>query len=232
MDINVRSNVKELQRKLSDLAYKQLPFATAQALTALAKNVQAGEKDAMGSIFDRPKPFTVNSVGITAARKDNLQATVYMKDIAAAYLMPYEFGGKNTLNSKALLKPVGAVSELDRFGNLPKNYLAKLRGRKDIFIGKVVTKAGEVNGVWQRTLTEGAKSVGVTRIDKKTGALRIGKTRAALNQTGHLKLLVRFEDAHPATQHMGWFKRAEHTVRSNFDREMGKALARAIASAK
>ena len=60
----------------------------------------------MRSVFDRPTPFTLNSIGVKPARKDNLESVVFVKDIATSYLAPYEFGGRNKLNSKALLKPV------------------------------------------------------------------------------------------------------------------------------
>lgn len=231
-DISIRADVKALERKLSDLAYRQMPFATAQALTALARDVQGAEKKALPGVFDRPKPFTENAIGVIPARKDNAQAMVFMRDITAAYLEPYEFGGKNKLNSRALLKPVDAKGDLDQYGNLPRNYLAKLKARSDIFIGVVKTKdGGEINGVWQRTVGEGTKSVGVARVNKKTGAVRIGKTATRLNTSGHLKLLVKFTDAHEATQHIDWFKRAEQIVRANYGRRMGEALARAVATA-
>jgi hypothetical protein len=205
-DISVRSNVKAIERTLSDLAYKQMPFATALALTGLAKIVQAGEQDAMTTVFDRPTPFTVNSVGVRAARKDNLQALVYVKDIAAAYLEPYETGGTNKLNSRALLKPVNAP--LNQYGNLSKSKLAQLKAKGNTFIGKVKGKGGEViNGVWQRTPAAKGKPAG-------------------------MKLLIRFSDAHPIKQHLDYRARAEQLVRSNLNREMGKALARAIASAR
>lgn len=204
--INVRADVKQMERRLSALAYKQMPFATARGLTELAKIVQAGEQEAMTSVFDRPTPFTLKSVGVRAARKDNLQALVYVKDIAAAYLEPYETGGTNKLNSKALLKPVGAP--LNQYGNLSKNKLAQLKAKGSTFVGKVKGKGGEViNGVWQRTPAAKGKPAGI-------------------------KLLVRFTDAHPIKQRLDYRPRAEQLVRSNFNRVMGKTLGRAIATAR
>ncbi|MGJ7611139.1 MULTISPECIES: hypothetical protein [unclassified Variovorax] len=204
--INVRAEVKQMERRLSALAYKQMPFATAQGLTELAKIVQAGEQEAMKTVFDRPTPFTVKSVGVRGARKDNLQALVYVKDIAAAYLEPYEVGGKNKLNSKALLKPVGAP--LNQYGNLSKNKLAQLKAKGNTFVGKVKGKGGEViNGVWQRTPAGKGKPAGI-------------------------KLLVRFTDAHPIKQHLDYRPRAEQLVRSNFNRVMERTLSRALATAR
>ncbi|MBO9647374.1 MAG: hypothetical protein J7605_02605 [Variovorax sp.] len=206
LDINVRSDIKAIERSLSDFAYRQMPFATAQGLTELAKIVQKGEQDGMRSVLDRPTPFTVNSVDIKAARKDNLQATVFMKDIAAAYLEPYEFGGANKLNSRALLRP--ANTPVNQYGNLAKTKLAQLKAKGNVFVGKVQGKGGqEIDGVWQRVPAKNGKPASV-------------------------KLLIRFEDAHPVTQHLDYRQRAELLVRSNFNRCLGTALARAIATAR
>jgi hypothetical protein len=211
VDINVYADTKAISKKLSDLAYRQMPFATAQALTAVAREVQGQEKQALPSIFDKPTPFTENSIGVIPARKDNPVAQVFIKDIAAAYLAPYEFGGKNKLNSQALLKPV--AQGVNQYGNLPRTKLSQLKGqaakgKKGIFVGKVKTKSGqEVDGVWQRV-------------------------PAAKGQSSHLKLLIKFTDAHEARQHMDWFKRADQIVRRTYQREFGKALAKAMATAE
>jgi len=228
--INVRSNIKQFEKKLSAFAYKQLPFAQAQALTALAKQVVVAEQKNEEQVLDRPRPFTKGGIGVIRARKDRQRAVVFMKDITARYLEPYQFGGTNILNSKALLKPIAAVSDLDQFGNLPRNFLNKMRGRSDIFIGTVKTKIGDVSGVWQRTVEQGT-TVPVARIGKN-GQARIGKTRKSVNTSGRLKLLIKFEDAHPVRQHLDWFGVADRTVQKHFKSEMGRALARAIATAK
>jgi len=116
--ISVRTNILDFQKKLGAFAYKQLPYAEMLAITELAKMVQTAERNNMVSILDRPTPFTQASVKVKAAKKTDPTAIVWVQDIAAEYLEPYQFGGKNKLNSKALLKPVGeAVNE---FGNLPR----------------------------------------------------------------------------------------------------------------
>ena len=225
-DINIRTNIRAFEKKVSALAFKQLPFATAQALTALAVDVQAAEQVNEKKVLDRPRPFTTGAIGVRKANKSRMEAVVFVRDITAAYLEPYQFGGKNKLNSKALLKPVDAVQDLDQFGNLPRNFLRKLRGRPDIFVGTVQTKAGAVNGVWQRDTSVDVELPLFTR----GGKLRQAKARR--NTSGRLVLLVKFTDAHPVKQFLDWFKVAERTVARNFNRRMGAALARAIASAR
>lgn len=224
--INVKTNINAFSKKISTLANQQLPFATAQALTAIAKTVVVAEQANELKVLDRPRPFTTGAIGVIRANKARMEATVFVKDITAAYLEPYQFGGTNKLNSRALLKPVEAVKDLDQFGNLPRNFLRKLKGRKDIFIGTVQTKVGPVNGVWQRDSSVDLELPLTTR----TGKVRTAKAR--LNTSGRLILLVKFTDAHRTTQFLDWFKVAERTVAKNFNREMGKALARAIASAR
>ena len=68
-DISIKSNIDAVSRGLSALAYKQLPFAEARTVTELAKLAQVAEKQALPQVFDRPTPFTVNSVAVQAARK-------------------------------------------------------------------------------------------------------------------------------------------------------------------
>jgi hypothetical protein len=230
IQFNIKSNVDQVEKALSAFAYKQVPFATGRALTALAKAIVPAEQANERHVLDRPKPFTEGAIGVIGASTAKQTATVYMKDITARYLEPYEFGGKNVLNSRAVLTPIDAVADLDQYGNLPRNFLAKLKGRKDIFIGPVQTKSGLVNGVWQRSVAEGA-AVPVTKLTKK-GVLRTTKTRKRLNTTGKLQLLVKFTDAHDVKQHLGWFVVAKRIVDKGFNREFGKALAAAVSSAK
>jgi hypothetical protein len=232
--INVNSNVREIEKSLKAYAFKQIPFAQAQAVTALARRIVPAEQENERKKLDRPKPFTQNAMGVVGAKKGSPTAIVYMKDITAHYLEPYQFGGRNVLNSKALLKPIGAVKDLDEFGNLPRSFLRKLKGRSDIFIGPVKTKSGIVNGVWQRAEGEhGTKPATQTRVSK-TGRVIVRKVAAYVPSRSdrRLRLLVEFTDAHPIRQRLDWFGVAEKVVAKHFNEEMGRALAKAIASAR
>ncbi len=84
-------SIRELPATLAKMR-KQIPFATAQALTSVARQIAAAEKVGIQRTFANPTPFTVNSVKSRGARKDNLVATVSIMDTAAEYLDPYEFG--------------------------------------------------------------------------------------------------------------------------------------------
>ncbi|HEM7842589.1 TPA: hypothetical protein U2Q23_005323 [Burkholderia multivorans] len=203
--ISVRSNVRDIERGLNDLVRKQLPFATAQAINATAERVRIAQRENMKEVLDEPTPFTLNSVAIKKATKANPVAVVYVKPVAAAYLLPYEIGGKNKLNSKALLKPIGA--KVNQYGNLPRNLVRRMAAKPNAFVGKVKTKNGVVDGVWLRT--------------KKTRGKQAGLT-----------LMVKFADAHDVRQRLNYRGVAKRVVSATFPAELDRAMAKALATAR
>jgi hypothetical protein len=223
IEISIRSNIKEVQKSLDAFAYQQLPFATSNALTALAKEVKDdGFVKALTDTLDRPTPFTLNSAGVKPAKKNKQYAEVFVKDIAAGYLKPYEFGGERKLNSQAVLYPKGVP--LNQYGNIPRSKVKSLKGRKDIYVGKIKTKSGDViNGVWQRP-------VSAARMVTKKGMPRnLPKTA---NTTGKLKLLIKFGDPQEVKQDLNYRERAQRIVNTRFNAVFGAALAKAMATTK
>jgi hypothetical protein len=163
MDISVQSNLRQIQRQFGAFIDKQLPFATATALTALGKHVQADEKKQFSRVLDRPTPFTLNAVGVKAARKSDLRAVVYVKDKAAGYLAPYESGDVQKVNGRAVLNP--KASPVNQYGNLPRNLIARLKGAPMSSSGRL--KSEVINGVWQRPYMRGGS--GKVRGNSKLG---------------------------------------------------------------
>lgn len=218
--INIKFDDRQLQKGLGDLINKQLDFAKAQALTAIALKVKDAEVRGIQSTFDNPTPFTERSVGVIKARKSNMQAVVYLKDKAATYLAPYEFGGEHVLNSRALLNPKDI--KLNQYGNLPRGALARLKARPDIFIGVIQTKAGPINGVWQRSMS----------IARAKAAGKNGRKLARANTSGALKLLIRFGDALPVRKELHWFDRAGRVVRMYQGKALEDGMAQALSTAR
>ena len=232
LDVSIHADIKALTKNLSALAYKQLPYAQAQAVTSLAKRVREAEVKLIKSTFPTSTPFTLNSVGVKAARKGDPTAIVFVKDIAAQYLKPFKDGGQHFLGSKrGLLVPIDAA--VNQYGNLPRGALAKLKGRPDVFIGTVKTKSGgTINGVWQRPYMRGldtSKNMSPAMRRKIRGQ---GKQARGANTTGHLKLLIRFKDSPEVKQHLGWGSTAQTTVRTWWQRDFDAAMSKAMASAR
>ena len=78
-------HLNELSNHLK-LLQKQIPFATAQAMTKVVRQIESAQKTAFERHLESPTPFTIKSVGSVAARKSNLPAKVFVPDNAAGYL--------------------------------------------------------------------------------------------------------------------------------------------------
>lgn len=218
------ADLNDLSKRLSSIR-KQIPFATARALTSVARQIEQGEKKGFQRQLQNPTPFTVNSVRSTAARKTNLTAKVFVMDTAASYLDPFEFGGVHKLNSNALLNPKNI--RLNKFGNLSRNKLAQLKARPDVFIGTVTTAAGQhVNGVWQR------KKVKKVKKGKKRLRRSPNGTRRERQKQRPPKLLIRFGNALEVKEHLNYFDRANKMAEVLMPSALSLAMAEALKTAK
>ena len=212
--ISVRAETKALTKALGAMADKQIPYATVLALNATGKAVKEAEKENIKKVFPTATPFTVNSVRQIRARKSTMTTVVFVMPTAQRYLQPYEDGGVHALNSQALLNPKNV--NVNQYGNLPRNKLAALRGRSDVFIGTIKGKSGDVSGVWQRVAAKKAR----------------GGKRARVASPKALKLLIRFGDALPVRERLNYRAVGVATVRGVYAAEFGPALAKALATAK
>ena len=130
MDFKVEfKGLKELMAELYNIERQQLPFAIAKALTDTAKSTKEVLQQEMKQVFDRPTPFTLNSIFIRPATKSNLQATVELKD--RSYLEPQIFGGSRKLKrSERWLGnrywTPGQAIKLNKYGNVSGGQITKI----------------------------------------------------------------------------------------------------------
>lgn len=213
------ADLNDLSRQLRQLQ-KQIPFATAQALTQVARKIEAAERTAFQRHLDNPTPFTVKAVGSVGARRDNLKAKVFVRDMAAAYLEPFEFGGQHKLNGQALLNPKNI--KLNKFGNLPRTKLTTLKAKPNVFIGKV----GDVNGVWQRRKPKKSKK------EKKRAKRSPNGTRKEHQKQPPPKILIRFGNALPVSPTLGYMDRANRMAIVLMPSSLNRAINEAIMTAK
>ncbi|MFH2173086.1 hypothetical protein ABK646_08485 [Klebsiella pneumoniae] len=211
------STLKDLSRQLKQLQ-KQIPFATAQAMTSVVRDIAAAQKVALGRKLESPTPFTVNSVGSAGARKNNLRAKVFVRDVAAEYLEPFEFGGEHKLNSQALLNPKNI--KLNKYGNMPRNKLSQLKAKPNVFVGEV----NGVDAVWQRRKPKKAK--------KKRARRSANGTRRPKRKQRAPKLLVRFGDALPVTPTLDYMNRSRSMAAGLMPGALSSAIEEAIRTAK
>jgi hypothetical protein len=141
--IDASNNVEELSKALRTLGSKQLPFAFALMATRLAVLVKKGELSVMRQRLDQPTATTMNSLYVTAAKKENPEARTFFKDAwtsgvpADTYLQQAVKGGRRphkrfekALIAKGLMKPgqyaIPAPSALNQFGNVPRGTIMKI----------------------------------------------------------------------------------------------------------
>jgi hypothetical protein len=218
------ANLNDLVNQLAKLR-KQIPFATAQALTQVAREIEEAQKVAFERKLESPTPFTVKAVRSKGAKKDNLTAKVFVLPTAAGYLEPFEVGGVHKLNGSALLNPKNV--KLNKYGNLPRNKLNQLKGKDDTFIGELSTRYGEnVNGVWQRKKAKKVKK------GKRRQKRSPNGTRRARQKQRPPKLLLRFGDALPVDPILGYQERAQQMAQALMPQAINKAISEALRTAK
>ena len=139
MRLTVSTNFADVAKQITAIG-RQAEFAAAKALTLTAKDVQSSVAKEMARVFDRPTPWTRNSLRIKYATKANLSAEVAFKDRAAtdasrSVLQPHAFGGKRHYKAfEARLLGMGilpsgwnavpgAAAQLDGFGNMAQGQI-------------------------------------------------------------------------------------------------------------
>ncbi|MGJ7119544.1 hypothetical protein ABMZ76_00485 [Morganella morganii] len=213
------ANLTDLSNQLRTLR-KQIPFATAQAMTVVVRKIEDAQKVAMQRNLDNPTPFTVKSVKSRGARKSDLKAKVFVMNTAAAYLEPFETGGVHKLNGSALLNPKDI--KLNKYGNLPRNKLSSLKSKENTFIGDI----SGVNGVWQRKKAKKGKK-GRKRLQRSSNGTRRDRKKQPMP-----KLLIRFGDALPVEPVLGYQDRAMKMTQALLLQEINRAIAEAIRTAR
>ena len=228
--LRIKVDMSDVERGLNDLVRRQVPYAKALALTALAKRVAAAETKALASTFDRPTPFTMKAFAVKAARKSDPTAVVFAKDIQAIYLSPFAEDGthRQLLRGKAIAKPIGVAT--NQYGNLPRGRVKALLGRDNTFMGTVHFKNGvAISGVWQRPTMgkQRRKRYGI-----KGANLRNGRSVAGVGVRTGLKLLIRFADPVPVRPRFEFQRTALRTIQASAKQEWEAALAKALATAR
>lgn len=144
VEISVRSNIKDIRRSLATLVGKQMPYATALAVTRTAQDVKAAIEKEMSVVFDRPTRWTLNSLRLFPAKKSNPTAKVWMKNEAdkatppSRWLKPQIDGGqREDKRSERMLKAAGILPQgmamvpgagavLDKYGNMSRGQITQI----------------------------------------------------------------------------------------------------------
>jgi len=145
MQINVKSNIKEITKFTTNVQKKQIPFATSVAINNTLFDLKKEMAKQMDKKLDRPTPFTKRGFFINKAKKNLLVGVLLMKDIVANY-MQYQIEGGTRTTGKRIPVPYKPNARLNKFGNII--------GKKTGLIKKntqFIADLGGTEGVYERT---------------------------------------------------------------------------------
>lgn len=121
--------------------------AQAQAINEVVKEAESQLRTEVGSVFDRPTPFTLNAFRIQYAKPSQPEAAVWVKDEKSGaskglapedWFKPQVYGGERALKaSERMLRSMGILppgmyavpgkgARLDAYGNMSRGHIAQL----------------------------------------------------------------------------------------------------------
>lgn len=145
MQINVKSNIKEITKFTTAVQKKQIPFATSVAINNTLFDLKKEMSKQMDKKLDRPTPFTKRGFFINKAKKNLLIGVLLMKDIVANY-MQYQIEGGTRTTGKQIPVPYKPNARLNKFGNIIGKRTGLIK-KNTQFIGNV----SGTEGVYERT---------------------------------------------------------------------------------
>ncbi len=226
----VRSEVEKVR--------KQIPFASAEALTRTAGIVKAELEREMAGVFDRPTNWTLNSLRLFPATKQKLEAKVWMKDEAdksgpaSKWLRPeIEGGARQYKRSEELLRNRGVLPDgkyimpgrsirLDRFGNISRGTMQK-----------VLSGLGAQSDRYQNS----TNSVRSRANKKKYFVLGLGNDAVGIAERmskSSIKMVLIFGAKPSYGRRFDFYEIGESVAAKNIGPEFEKALAKALATAR
>jgi hypothetical protein len=142
LTISVKLDLKKLNKGLDEITRKQVPFATAAALTDTARQGRKVVQRVMPRYLDRPTPFTVRGVLFERATKTRLASSVFIREEVWKYLKYQVDGGVRS--GKGFIAVPARARKLNAYGNIPGKRTGLVKG------GAYIAKRGDTLGVWKK----------------------------------------------------------------------------------
>lgn len=120
--LTVADNIKDVQRQLDRLSREQMPFASAVAITRTAKAVERALGAELRENLENPTPYITRSTFSTSAKKQDLNATIGVRDQASRGASPAQYVQEHFTGSARGMKPYEVA--LQSIGALPKGMRA------------------------------------------------------------------------------------------------------------
>lgn len=236
------TGLRERLQMLDRLEREQLPFAAALALTGTAQDVKQELVSEMGSVFDRPTRWTMNSLFVDRATKASMKARVWMKDespgsggkAATEWLAPQIFGGqRGEKRSEKMLSDSGRLPagkyimpgkgmKLDAYGNISRGTMNKilsgLGAQHDEHANSTDSRRSIGNLKRYFILKKGKQALGI--------AERTGKRKEGM------RMVIAFGRRPQYAKRFDFFGTAQRVAEDRLPIRFELALARALATSR
>jgi len=165
-------------RRMADKFPAQVRRACEISLDKVAFLGKARVRAEMPRVFDRPTPYTLNSLRVQRTRNHNMRSGVWFKEpdrMVEHYLVPQVFGGPRRL--KGFERALGArlympskYARLDRYGNMPYGVIVQILS----VLGRAEYLSGYSANITARSKRRNRKPRDYVLLVKKHGKLPPG----------------------------------------------------------
>lgn len=236
--------IEEVKRALA-AAPKQATRAVEITIDQTVKEIRDDMKSEIDRVFDKPVPWTRNSVKATPTKGHNMTGIVGLKQperMQEHYLVPQVEGGARHLKGFELAAggkqyELGAGAKRTAAGNITvrqaKDIVAGAKESKPDYVKiKAGNKQGLQAGIYQRVKTAGGLGRKVTRgsaVTLQRGRKR-GRFVSAIQARGLKPILIEKQNqTEPVRPRLDFYGAAHETYRREFARRFKENLARQMA---
>lgn len=254
IEVSVQSNIAAAIKGLN-LADKQVRFAAAVAITRTLNDIKRAEVLEMARTYDRPTPYTLNSVSIKPAKRDGLRGEVWINDRrtgrdtpAGKYLPPSIQGGNRGLKrfelalQNAGVMPRGTYAvpadgaRLDAFGNMSRGQIVQLLSYFAAFTNK--GRRSNMTDASRARLKRGTKKspIGISYFPllEQRGKLEPGIYQSLRSSFGYAvrPVLLYVSDAPTYKRQFDWYGVAGKVAAAEFGLHFQRAYSQALTTAR
>lgn len=259
LSINIKIDSRKIERALTSLVQRQLPFATAMAINDVAREARADLRKKMGDVFVEPVPRTLNSVRLKLATKAKPEAKIWIDDEPNKGIAPEKYlsaeilGGQRhakrfekALQAAGIMPPgtyavPGAAAPLDGNGNIPGPFIVQLLsyfqsfGQQGYRANMTAKRMGKIHNVGRSA--QGYKTINGVAYFVSKGSGRNTHLKAGIYQKSgthgvNVQPVIMFVRAPNYTERLPFAAVVANSVQKNFYPKLNARIERALATAR
>jgi hypothetical protein len=247
MTINIDTTAKAVAAQLK-LTARELPFAQSLIANRMAQKVRDNELSVVKRRFDRPTPWTLNSLYLRAATKQRPVARVWFKDFAPKgtpadkYLQPQVHSGNRShkrmeraMEAMGYLKPGQYLvpaqgAQLDAYGNMRRSQVVQILSAFRAFsnVGFTANASGSVRSQ-RRQARSGANRYFFGEVN---GELGIWQREKSAFGTAAKPIMIVTNRPPRYRKRFPFFDVAENTIAAHYERVVTKAVDEVIRTSR